>query len=72
MKRKGLSQQSVVSIAKNEYPSAVYFLERLIKSLNLISDEWLNGISKALVCLEFSQWNTVLNIFSSIFFGTAK
>ena len=44
MKRKGLSQQSVVSIAKNEYPSAVYFLERLIKSLNLISDEWLNRI----------------------------
>ena len=44
MKRKGLSQQSVVSIAKNEYLFAVHFLERLIKSLNLISDEWLNGI----------------------------
>ena len=45
MKHKGLSQQRVVSIAKNEYRFTVHFLEKLIKFLKSISDEWLNSIS---------------------------
>ena len=39
MKHKGLSQQRVVSIAKNEYRFTVHFLEKLIKFLKSISDE---------------------------------
>ena len=38
-KRKGLSDAKVVSITKKEYGFGVHFLEKLMKFLNLISDE---------------------------------
>ena len=41
---KGLSDVSVVSLTKKDYGSAVYFLKILMKSLELISDEWLRAI----------------------------
>ena len=41
---KGLSDVSVVSLTKKDYGSAVYLLKILMKSLELISDEWLSAI----------------------------
>ena len=41
---KGLFDSSVVSLTKNEYGSAVYFLYILPKPLVLISDEWFIAI----------------------------
>ena len=43
-KRKGLSDAKVVSITKKKYGFGVHFLEKLMKFLNLISDELLNVI----------------------------
>ena len=43
-KRKRLSDAKVVSITKKKYGFGVHFLEKLMKYLNLISDEWLNVI----------------------------
>ena len=42
LKRKGLSDWRVVSINKKDYGSAVHFLQRFIKSLELMSDELSN------------------------------
>ena len=42
---KGLSDESAVSLTKNEYGPSVHFLSILIKSLKSISDEWLIAIS---------------------------
>ena len=42
---KGLSDASVVSLTKSEYGSAAYFLQILMKSLALMSDEWFIAIS---------------------------
>ena len=39
LKRKRLSDAKVASIDKKQYDFAAYFLQRLIKSLNSISDE---------------------------------
>ena len=39
LKRKGLSISRVVSITKNEYGFAVYFLQTFIEPLKSISDE---------------------------------
>ena len=44
LKREGLSDARVASIIKKEYGFAVHFLYKFIKSLKLISDEWLNAI----------------------------
>ena len=39
LKREGLPDARVASIAKQEYGFAVHFLQRFIKSLKSISDE---------------------------------
>ena len=41
---KRLSDASVVSLTKKEYGSAVHFLQILMKSLKLMSDEWFSAI----------------------------
>ena len=44
MKREGYSDARVASITNKEYDFAVLFSKRFIKSIKLISDEWLNAI----------------------------
>ena len=41
---KGLFDASVALLTKKEYGSAVHFLCVLIKSLELMPDEWFSGI----------------------------
>ena len=41
---KGLSDASVASLTKKEYGLAVHFLYILMKSLELMSDEWFSVI----------------------------
>ena len=54
LKNEVLPDARVASIPNKEYGFAVHFLQRFIKSLTSISDEWLNVFLEILVCLEFS------------------
>ena len=53
LKLKGIFDARVISINKKEYGFAVYFLEKFIKPLKSISDEWLRFV-EALIFMEFS------------------
>ena len=48
---KGLSDASVASLAKKEHGLAVHFLCILIKSLELMSDEWYSAICRSSLLL---------------------
>ena len=68
---KGLFDGSVVSLAENEYGSAVHFLKILAKSLVLISDEWFIAIcwsSLLFGIFAIKKWL----VFSLTSFGTLK
>ena len=68
---KTLFDGSVVSSTKNEYSSAVYFLQKLTKSLVLIFDEWFIEIcwsSLLLGIFAIKKWV----VFSVNSFGTLK
>ena len=68
---KGLFDESVVSLTKKEYGSAVHFLLIFSESLVLMSDEWLNAIcwsSLLYGIFEIRKWV----IFSLTSFGTLK
>ena len=66
---KGLSDASVVSLTKNEYDLSVHFLWILMKSLVLISDEWLDAISWGSLLFGISAIK-VWVVFRLTFFGT--
>ena len=65
---KGLSDASVASLTRKEYGSEVHFLWILMKSLELISDEWFIAI-----CLSFgiSKMKKYVK-FNLASFGTSK
>ena len=52
MKREGLSDARVASIAKKEYGFSVHFLYKFIKSWKAVSDEWLNAICESFCLFE--------------------
>ena len=66
---KGLFDGSIVSITKNEYGSAVYFLWLLAKSLVLMSDEWFIAICWSSLLFEIFAMKKWL-VFSLTSFGT--
>ena len=71
LKFRGLSDASVASLTKKEYGLAINFLQILMKSLELISDEWFSAICWSFLLFSIFMITKWLE-FSLTSFGTLK